>query len=112
MEPNRPSRVRLVPFVHSQSYKRIRVHLDPNIHHLAGYPPGLPQGPLGVPGPHFENRGPIGVQGSRFKVPDVVDYLSEQMSDTTHYMEIHSLITRCVAYYHKMKCYMNVMLFL
>ena len=57
MEPNGPVRVRLVPFVHSQSYKQIRVHLDPNIHHLAGYPLGLPQGPLGVPGPHFENRG-------------------------------------------------------
>ena len=56
MEPNGPVRVRLVPFVHSQSYKQIRVHLDPNIHHLAGYPLGLPQGPLGVPGPHFENR--------------------------------------------------------
>ena len=47
MEPNGPVRVRLVPFVHSQSYKQIRVHLDPNIHHLAGYPLGLPQGPLG-----------------------------------------------------------------
>ena len=35
----------------------IRVHLDPNIHHLAGYPLGLPQGLLGVPGTHFENRG-------------------------------------------------------
>ena len=57
MEPNGPVRVHLVPFVHSQSYKQIRVHLDPNIHHLAGYPLGLPQGPLGVPGPHFENRG-------------------------------------------------------
>ena len=56
MEPNGPVRVHLVPFVHSQSYKQIRVHLDPNIHHLAGYPLGLPQGPLGVPGPHFENR--------------------------------------------------------
>ena len=50
-------RVHLVPFVQSQSYNQIRVHLDPNIHHLAGYPLGLPQGPLGVPGPHFENRG-------------------------------------------------------
>ena len=57
MEPNGPVRVRLVPFVHSQSYKQIWVHLDPNIHHLAGYLLGLPQGPLGVPGPHFENRG-------------------------------------------------------
>ena len=56
MEPNGPVRVHLVPFVHSQSYKQIRVHLDPNIHHLAGYPLGLPQGPLGVPGPHFENQ--------------------------------------------------------
>ena len=40
-----------------QSYKQIRVHLDPYIHHLAGYPLELPQGPLGVPGPHFKNRG-------------------------------------------------------
>ena len=49
------------PLFHSQSYKQLRVHLDPNIHHLAGYPLGLPQGPLGVPGPHFENRGCGGV---------------------------------------------------
>ena len=60
MEPNGPIRVLSVPFVHPQSYKQIRVHLDPKIHHLAGYPLGLPQGPLGVLGPHFENRGPIG----------------------------------------------------
>ena len=59
MEPNGPVRVHLVPFVHSQSYRQIRVHLNPNIPHLAGYPLGLPQGPLGVPGPHFENCGPI-----------------------------------------------------
>ena len=39
----------------SQSYKQFRIHLDPKFH-LAGYPLGLPQGPLGVPGPHFENR--------------------------------------------------------
>ena len=44
-----------VPFVHSLSYKFIRVHLVPN-NHLAGDPLGLPQGPLGVPGPHFENQ--------------------------------------------------------
>ena len=56
MEPNGPVMGHLVPFVHSQNYKQIRVHLDPNIHHLAGYPLGLPQGPLGVPGPHFENQ--------------------------------------------------------
>ena len=57
MEPNGPVRDHLVPFVHSQSYKQIRVHLDPNIHHLAGYPLGPPQGPLVVPGPHFKNHG-------------------------------------------------------
>ena len=45
-----PQRIHLVQFVHSQSY----THLFHN------YPSGdareLPQGPLGVPGPHFENQ--------------------------------------------------------
>ena len=54
MEPNGPVRV---PFVQSQSYRPIRVHLVRiTIHHLAGDPLELPQGPLGVPGPHFENQ--------------------------------------------------------
>ena len=55
MEPSGPVRVQLVPFVHSQSYKPIRVHLVPN-YQLVGDPLELPQGPLGVPGPHFENQ--------------------------------------------------------
>ena len=55
MEPNGPVRVRLVPFVHSQSYRPIKVHLVPN-YHLAGYPLELCQVPLGVPGPHFGNH--------------------------------------------------------
>ena len=57
MELNEPVGLHLVPFVHSQSYKPIRVHLVPN-YHLAGDPLELPQGPLGVPGPHFENQCP------------------------------------------------------
>ena len=36
------------------------------------------------------------VQGSRFQMQWT--FISEQMSDTTHYVEIHSLIIRCVAY--------------
>ena len=55
MEPNGPVRVRLVPFVHSQSYRPIKVHLVPN-YHLAGDPLELCQVPLGVPGPHFGNH--------------------------------------------------------
>ena len=55
MEPNGPARVHLVPFVHSLSYIPIRIHLVPN-YHLAGSPLELPKGPLGVPGPHFENQ--------------------------------------------------------
>ena len=56
MEPNGPVRVHLVPFVHSLSYILIiSVHLVPN-YHLAGDPLELPQVPLGVPGPHFENH--------------------------------------------------------
>ena len=55
MEPNGPVRVHLVPFVHSQSYKLVRVHLVHN-YHLAGDPLELPQVRLGVPGPHFENQ--------------------------------------------------------
>ena len=55
MEPNGPVRVHLVPFVHSQSYKPTRVDLVPN-YHLAGDPLELSQGPLGVPGPQFENQ--------------------------------------------------------
>ena len=55
MEPNGPARVHLVPFVHSLSYIPIRIHLVPN-YHLAGSPLELPKGPLGVPGPHFENH--------------------------------------------------------
>ena len=47
--------VHLVPFVHPQSYKPSRVDLVPN-YHLAGDPLELPQVPLGVPGPHFENQ--------------------------------------------------------
>ena len=50
MEPNGSVRVHLVPFVHSQSYRPIMVHLIP-IYHLDGDPLELPQGPLGVPGP-------------------------------------------------------------
>ena len=57
MEPNGPVRVHLVPFVHSQSYKPTRVDLVPK-YHLAGDPLELPQGPLGVPGPQFENQWP------------------------------------------------------
>ena len=41
--------------LHSLSYRPIRVHLVPN-YHLAGDPLELPEGPLGVPGPHFENQ--------------------------------------------------------
>ena len=55
MEPNGPGRVHLVPFVHSLSYILIRVHLVP-YYHLSGDPLELPQVPLGVPGPHFENQ--------------------------------------------------------
>ena len=55
MEPNGPIRVHLVPFVHTLSYIPIGVHLVP-IYHLAGDPLGPPQGPLGVPGHHFENQ--------------------------------------------------------
>ena len=40
---------------YTQSYIAIRVHLVPN-YHLAGDPLELPQVPLGVPGPHFENH--------------------------------------------------------
>ena len=47
-------------FVHSQSYKPIRVHLVPN-YHLAGDPLELLQVPLGVPGPHFGNQWPRAV---------------------------------------------------
>ena len=64
MEPNGPGRVHLVPFVHSQSYILIRVHLVPN-YHLSRDSLELLQVPLGVPGPHFENQcsnGPPGVQ--------------------------------------------------
>ena len=43
------ARVHFVPFVHSQSYRPIGVHVVP-IYHLAGDPLELPQGPLGVPG--------------------------------------------------------------
>ena len=45
----------LVAFVHSQSYRPMRVHLVPN-YHLSRDPLELPQGPLWVPGPHFENQ--------------------------------------------------------
>ena len=55
MEPNGPVRVRLIPFVHSQSYRPIKVHLAPN-YHLAGSPLELCQVPLGVPGPQFGNH--------------------------------------------------------
>ena len=55
MESNGPVRVRLIPFVHSQSYRPIRVHLAPN-YHLAGSPLELSQVPLGVPGPQFRNQ--------------------------------------------------------
>ena len=55
MEPNGPIRVHLVPFVHSLSYRPIRDHLVPN-YHLAGDPLELPQVPLGVLRPHFENQ--------------------------------------------------------
>ena len=57
MEQNGPVRVHLVPFVHSQSYIPLSSHLVPN-YHLAGDPLELPQGPLGLPGPHFENQCP------------------------------------------------------
>ena len=55
MEPNGPSRVHLVPFVHSLSYILMSLQLVPS-YRLAGDPLGLPQGPLGVPRPHFENQ--------------------------------------------------------
>ena len=55
MESNGPVKVHLIPFVHSQSYKPIRVHLGPN-YHLAGDPLELHQGPLGVRGHHIENQ--------------------------------------------------------
>ena len=55
MESNGPVRVRLIPFVHSQSYRPIKVHLAPN-YHLAGYPLELSQVPLGVPRPHSGNH--------------------------------------------------------
>ena len=46
--------VHFVPFVHSHRLP-IRVYLVANSH-LAGDPLELPQGPLGVPGPQFENQ--------------------------------------------------------
>ena len=49
------NRVHLVPFVHSLSYILIRVHLGP-YYNLSVDPLELPQVPLGVPGPHFENQ--------------------------------------------------------
>ena len=55
METNGPVRVRLFPFVHSQSYRPIKVNLVPN-YHLAGSPLELCQVPLGVPGPQFGNH--------------------------------------------------------
>ena len=55
MESNGPVRVRLFPFVHSQSYRPIKVNLVPN-YHLAGSPLELSQVPLGVPGPQFGNH--------------------------------------------------------
>ena len=42
--------VQFVGYTLGVTNKQTRVHLDPNIHHLAGYPLGLPQGPLGLPG--------------------------------------------------------------
>ena len=51
MEPNG----HLVPFVHSLSYRPMRFHLVPN-YHLTGDPLELTQGPLGVPGLHFEKH--------------------------------------------------------
>ena len=54
MEPNGPVRVRLVPFVHSQSYRPIKVHLVPN-YHLSGVPPGTLSGtPRGTRTPLWE----------------------------------------------------------
>ena len=55
MESNGPVRVRLIPFVHSLSYRPMKVHLAPN-YHLAGDPLELCQVPLGVPGPQFGNH--------------------------------------------------------
>ena len=55
IEPNGTVRVCLIPFVHSQSYRPIKVHLAPN-YHLAGSPLELSQVPLGVPGPQFGNH--------------------------------------------------------
>ena len=55
MEPNGPVSVHVITFVHSLSYIPIRVHWVPN-YHLAGDPLELCQGPLGIPGPHFEKQ--------------------------------------------------------
>ena len=57
MEPNGPYgpiRVHLVPFVHSPE---LHIPKGPfGSYHFVEDPLELPQGPLGVPGPDFENQ--------------------------------------------------------